>query len=140
LTPFRGQRYHLGGFTPQHPPNSAEEYFNLCHARARNIVERAFGRLKGHWGILRPASYFPIKTQCRIIIACALLHNLILQKMSRDIFEYEESTEEDASFEVMEGEISEPEFITAVSTSNEWTNFHNSLAQGVYNSYRARSN
>jgi len=73
-------------------------------------------------------------------MACALLHNLILQKMSRDPLECEEPVME-ASFEVMEGEISDPEFITAVSTSNEWTGFHNNLAQGMYNSYRAsRSN
>ena len=58
--------------------------------------------------------------------------------MSRDPFENEES-EEETSFEGMEEEISEPEFITTISTSNEWTNFCNSLAQGMYNSYRARS-
>ena len=90
----------------------------MCHARARNIIERAFGRLKGRWEILRSPSYFLVKTQCRNIMACALLHNLILQKMSRDPLECEEPVME-ASFEVMEGEISDPEFITAVSTSNE---------------------
>jgi hypothetical protein len=45
--------------------------------------------------ILRSASYFPVKTQCRIIMACALLHNLILQKMSRDPMEIEEQSVED---------------------------------------------
>jgi hypothetical protein len=32
LAPYRGQRYHLGGWTVQNPPRSAEEYFNMCHA------------------------------------------------------------------------------------------------------------
>jgi hypothetical protein len=74
-------------------------------------------------------------------MACTLLHNLILQKMARDPLECEETTISEPSFEVMEGEISEPEFITAVSTSNNWTGFRNILAQGMYNSYRAsRSN
>ena len=29
LAPYRGQRYHLGGWTAQNPPHSAEEYFNM---------------------------------------------------------------------------------------------------------------
>lgn len=48
--------------------------------------------------------------------------------MSRDPFENDEEPAMDASFEVMDGEISEPEFITGVSTSNEWTDFRNNLA------------
>jgi hypothetical protein len=67
----------------------------MHHARARNIIERCFRRLKGRWAILRSASYFPVKTQCCIIMACALLHNLILQKMSRDPMEIEEQLMED---------------------------------------------
>uniref|UniRef100_A0A8I7B8M3 DDE Tnp4 domain-containing protein n=1 Tax=Hordeum vulgare subsp. vulgare TaxID=112509 RepID=A0A8I7B8M3_HORVV len=58
LAPYQGQRYHLGGWTPQNPPRSAEEYFNMRHARALNIIERAFGRLKGCWEILSSASFF----------------------------------------------------------------------------------
>jgi hypothetical protein len=42
--------------------------------------------------VLRSPSYFPIKTQCRIIVACALVHNLILQKMTRDPMESEEQS------------------------------------------------
>ena len=138
LAPYRGQRYHLGGWTTQNPPHSAEEYFNMRHARARNIVERCFGRLKGCWAILRAPSYFPIKTQCRIIMACALLHNLILQNMSRDPME-DDDLSLDSSMEITEGEVGEPEFITCVSTSNEWTNFRDVLAQGLYNTFRASS-
>ncbi|XP_035822306.1 uncharacterized protein [Zea mays] len=135
LAPYRGQRYHLGGWTAQNPPHSAEEYFNMCHARARNIIERAFGRLKGRWAILRSPSYFPIKTQCRIIMACALLHNLILQKMSRDPMESEEQSVVDS--EMPEGEVGEPEFIMGISTTNPWSTFRDTLAQGMYNAYRA---
>ena len=90
LAPYRGQRYHLGGWTAQNPPRSAEKYYNMRHARARNIVERSFGRLKGQWAILRSPSFFPMKTQCRIIMACALLHNLILQNMPLDPLDNDE--------------------------------------------------
>jgi hypothetical protein len=97
-------------------------------------------KAQGSVGNFKVSIVFPVKTQSRIIMACALLHNLILQNMSRDPFENDEEPAMDASFEVMDGEISEPEFITGVSTSNEWTDFHNNLAQGMYNRYRARSN
>lgn len=128
----------MGGWTTQNPPHSAEEYFNMRHARARSIIERCFQRLKGRWAILRSPSFFPIKTQCRIIMACALLHNLIIQRMSKDPMEMEEELME-SSMEITEGEMSEPEFITCVSTSNEWTTFRDVLAQGLYNNYRASS-
>jgi hypothetical protein len=111
-------------------------HFNMCYARAINIIERVFGRLKGLWMILRFASYFPIKTQCLIIMACALLHNLIFQNMSRDPTESEEQSVANL-IEITEGEVSEPEFIMGVSTTNVWTIFRDSLAQGMYNTYRA---
>lgn len=136
LAPYQGQRYHLGGWTPQNPPRSAEEYFNMRHARARNIIERAFGRLKGRWAILRSPSFFPMKTQCRIIMACALLHNLILQNMPIDPVDMDEQLMQE-TLEDMDGEVDQPEFITSISTSNEWTNFRNGLAQSMYNRHRA---
>jgi hypothetical protein len=82
--------------------------------------------------ILRSASYFPIEMQCRIIMACTLLHNLILQKMSRNPMESEEQSETD-SMEIAEREVSETEFIMGVSTTNAWTIFQDSLAQWMYN-------
>ncbi|KAI5018835.1 hypothetical protein ZWY2020_043723 [Hordeum vulgare] len=136
LAPYRGQRYHLGGWTPQNPPRSAEGYFNMRHARARNIIERAFGRLKGRWAILGSPSFFPMKTQCRIIMACALLHNLILQNLPIDPVDMDEQLMQE-TLEDMDGEVDQPEFITSISTSNEWTNFRNGLAQSMYNRHRA---
>uniref|UniRef100_A0A803MII0 DDE Tnp4 domain-containing protein n=1 Tax=Chenopodium quinoa TaxID=63459 RepID=A0A803MII0_CHEQI len=39
LAPYRGQRYHLKEWEDKQP-ESAEEYINMKHARARNVVER----------------------------------------------------------------------------------------------------
>ena len=70
-------------------------------------------------------------------MACALLPNLILQNMAEDPLAGEDGMMQD-NMEILEGENDEPEFITHISTSNEWTNFRNTLSQGMYNSYRAR--
>nr|GEW25490.1 hypothetical protein [Tanacetum cinerariifolium] len=48
LAPFRGQRYHLNEFHG-HRPQTAEEFFNMKHSKARNVIERCFGLLKGKY-------------------------------------------------------------------------------------------
>ncbi|KAA0058990.1 retrotransposon protein [Cucumis melo var. makuwa] len=78
LAPYRGQRYHLQEWRGAgNAPTNAKEYFNMKHSSARNVIERAFCVLKGHWAILRGKSYYPLQVQCRTILACCLLHNLI---------------------------------------------------------------
>ena len=93
LAPFRGERYHLNEFHGQQP-QSAEEYFNMKHSKARNVIERCFGLLKGRWKILASPSFFPIGTQIRIILACCLLHNLIRKYMSVYPLELEQAEED----------------------------------------------
>ncbi|KAL0408306.1 UNVERIFIED_CONTAM: hypothetical protein Sradi_1765000 [Sesamum radiatum] len=78
LTPYCGVRYHLRGAGG---PQSPRELFNLRHASARNVIERTFGLLKTCWGILRSLSYYPIRVQNEIIIACCLLHNFVRMEM-----------------------------------------------------------
>ncbi|KAL0430309.1 UNVERIFIED_CONTAM: hypothetical protein Sradi_0656900 [Sesamum radiatum] len=85
-----GVRYHLkewdrGAGGPQSP----RELFNLRHASARNVIERTFGLLKTRWGILKSPSYYPIRVQNEIIIACCLLHNFVRMEMTDDPLELE---------------------------------------------------
>ena len=61
----------------------------MKHASARNIIERCFGLLKIRQAILRSPSFYPIKTQCRIITTCCLLHNLTRKEMSYNPIEAE---------------------------------------------------
>ncbi|KAL4321321.1 hypothetical protein AHAS_Ahas14G0098800 [Arachis hypogaea] len=56
----------------------------MKHSQARNVIERAFGVLKARCGILRGMSFYPIKTQGRVITACCLLHNHIRRVMVVD--------------------------------------------------------
>uniref|UniRef100_A0A803MRE4 Transposase n=1 Tax=Chenopodium quinoa TaxID=63459 RepID=A0A803MRE4_CHEQI len=95
LTPYRGQQYHLKEWTDKQP-ESAEEYFNMKHARARNVVER--------------------------------------RVMPTDDIEEEELSEDSD-----DDSDDEPEYITSVATSDQWTNFRNTLAQDMFNGWRARA-
>ncbi|MFQ6635956.1 hypothetical protein Gotur_012564 [Gossypium turneri] len=70
-------------------PSTLEEFFNMKHASAHNVIERCFGLLKLRWGILRSPSFFPVRVHNRIIIACCLLHNFIRTYMSLDPIEVE---------------------------------------------------
>lgn len=138
LAPYRGHRYHLKEWGDRQPV-SAEEYFNMKHSKARNVIERCFGLLKGRWGILRSPSFFPIRTQGRIVTACVLLHNLIRKYMPTDLEfdEISDDTDSDSDIDSDESD-DEVEYITHVTTSNDWTTFRNTLAQTSFNTWRAR--
>ncbi|MFQ6667777.1 hypothetical protein Gotur_033681 [Gossypium turneri] len=45
LAPFRGQRYHLNEWHQGYQPSTLEEFFNMKHASARNVIERCFGNV-----------------------------------------------------------------------------------------------
>ncbi|KAK3219194.1 hypothetical protein Dsin_013164 [Dipteronia sinensis] len=127
LTPYRGQRYHLNDWTL--PPNTPQEFFNMKHSSARNVIERAFGLLKGRCAILRGRSYYPVKIQCRIILACCLLHNLIRREMpvdplERAILEDSDSDNEDADMN--------SDFYTHIETSNAWITWRDNLAREMF--------
>ncbi|KMS99984.1 hypothetical protein BVRB_1g018230 [Beta vulgaris subsp. vulgaris] len=125
LTPFRGQRYHLSIWKRGSLPVSAEEYYNMKHSQARNVIERCFGLLKMRWGILRHTTWYPRKTVSRIILACALVHNFIRTYMSVDPMEYllDDNMEDDGdNIEIME-------------TSATWNAFRQELANEMYNAW-----
>ncbi|KAL6219007.1 hypothetical protein ACLB2K_012214 [Fragaria x ananassa] len=47
LAPYRGTRYHLSELDNGNMPRDHVEYFNMKHSKARNVIERSFGLLKG---------------------------------------------------------------------------------------------
>ncbi|KAL5564127.1 hypothetical protein UlMin_027291 [Ulmus minor] len=61
LSPYRGTWYHLKEWG-QRIPSNREEYFNMKHSYARNVIERCFGLLKVRWAILRSPSFYPLRT------------------------------------------------------------------------------
>ncbi|KAG6515930.1 hypothetical protein ZIOFF_026376 [Zingiber officinale] len=135
LVPYRGQRYHLKEFDG-HQPETPEEYFNMKHSKARNVIERCFGLLKGRWKILASPSFFSIQTQIRIIMACCLMHNLIRKFMSFDPQESLIADEEEESDRGSDNE--EVEYITQINPSNGWSSFRNNMATNMYNTLSTR--
>ncbi|XP_039138704.1 protein ALP1-like [Dioscorea cayenensis subsp. rotundata] len=132
LAPFRGQRYHLSSWADGRQPLTAQEFFNMKHASARNVIERTFGLLKIRWKILASPSFYNIATQRRIINACCLLHNFIRKEMEEDPAESEIDN-------LMLGENTEDDVdnITAVDPTDEWTQFRNDMAVDMFNTWRS---
>ncbi|KAL0405681.1 UNVERIFIED_CONTAM: hypothetical protein Slati_3882000 [Sesamum latifolium] len=61
LSPYQGFRYHLKEWElGNNMPQNHQEFFNMKHASARNVIERTFGLLKARWTILRSPSFYDI--------------------------------------------------------------------------------
>ncbi|KAJ8939492.1 hypothetical protein NQ318_022546 [Aromia moschata] len=57
-----------------------QERYNICHASARNCIERCFGVLKGRFRCLlgeRTLRYSPERVGT-IVVLCAVLHNICI--------------------------------------------------------------
>jgi len=90
LPPYRGVRYHLKEYGGGRYPETPQELFNLQHSSLRTTVERAFGTLKNRFKVLANKPYFPFSIQVKIVIACCVLHNWILDNGPDDIIYDEE--------------------------------------------------
>ncbi|KAM3371766.1 hypothetical protein ACQJBY_018929 [Aegilops geniculata] len=78
LPPYRATRYHLTEFGTRCPQNE-KELFNLRHSSLRITVERAFAAFKNRWRIVDNKPHHPYPSQVKIVLACCILHNWILQ-------------------------------------------------------------
>ncbi|XP_025661458.1 protein ANTAGONIST OF LIKE HETEROCHROMATIN PROTEIN 1-like [Arachis hypogaea] len=133
LAPYRGTRYHVREWAQgTRAPRNYQEYFNRKHSSARNIIERCFGLLKKRWSILRSPSFYPIKTQNQIIIACCLLQNFIRKNMDMDL---EEQTSFLDEFLPVEEEAPD-ELIDVVENTNEWTQWRDNITIEMYEEWR----
>ncbi|KAJ0588395.1 putative (-)-beta-caryophyllene synthase [Helianthus annuus] len=71
---------------PSFPAEAKEKAFKKLHESARKYVERAFGVLKGRWGILhRPVRSMTKKSIHSIVYACIILHNMLIKHDGRAI-------------------------------------------------------
>nr|GEW63343.1 protein ALP1-like [Tanacetum cinerariifolium] len=66
-------------------------YFKKRQECARKDVERAFGVLQGHWGIIQqPARSYHINTLRRVMYSCIILHSMILKDQKMAVFYWNE--------------------------------------------------
>nr|XP_048322164.1 uncharacterized protein LOC125419702 [Ziziphus jujuba var. spinosa] len=126
LAPYRGTRYHFSEWRDSCAPINHQEYFNMKHASARNIIERCFGVLKMRWTILRSSSFYPIATQIKTITACCLIHNLIRKEMTLDPGEVEYDRMENVDIN------EEEDIIGSIASSDQWTNWRDELAKQMF--------
>ncbi|KAA0042272.1 retrotransposon protein [Cucumis melo var. makuwa] len=134
LAPYRGERYHLQewcGF--ENAPSTSKEFFNMKHLSARNVIERALDVLKSRWAILRGKSYYPVEVQCRTILACCLLHNLINREMTN--FDIEDNIDEVDSTHAT----TDVDDIHYIETSSEWTQWRDDLAEEMFTDWELRN-
>ena len=135
LAPYRGQRYHLTEWRQGYQPTIVKEYFSMKHSQARNCIERCFGILKARWAILRDKSFYSIKTQCRIISACCILHNFIRLEMLIDSIENEVGI-----LELNENQNDDDDMIRHCEMSPAWTEWRDKLADEIFTSWRSLVN
>ena len=95
-------------------PQTKEELFNYKHSSVR-IIHRCFEFLKMRWTILKERPWYPVKTTCRIIYTCALLHNHIRREMTLDPLEVELG-DGYVDLELMQN----ADVIQYIKTSNAW--------------------
>ncbi|XP_016707023.1 uncharacterized protein [Gossypium hirsutum] len=132
---FRGQRYHLNEWRQGYQPSTTEEFFNMKHASARNVIERCFGLLKLRWGILRSPSFYPVRVHNRIIIACCLFHNFIRTYMSLDPIEAE------LGKGLTSNVIDDDELnIVNIHPSDAWATWRMELANQIFDEWQASRN
>ena len=75
--------------TPFDKPRNAREWnFNSTHAQERVIIERVFGQLKRRFPILSSQVRIAVKNVPKLVISCALLHNIA--KHFNDAWEVED--------------------------------------------------
>lgn len=136
LTPYKGVRYHLEEWGEgSRAPQTYQEYFNMSHSKSRNVIERTFGLLKKRWAIMRSASFYQLKTQNRIIMACALLHNYLRNEMPIDPL-----LDDLDDIEILHEEDDQRPYIDHIEPSHAWSSWRDVLANSMFDEWRNARN
>lgn len=130
LTPYRGVRYHLNEYSSQNPPRNAKELYNLRHSSLRNGVERAFGILKGRFRAIDAKPFWSYKTQVDVVLACCILHNLIMGLDPNDYIAQQVTIESQSNTQrIYQSQREERE------ESREWATIRDVIANQMWDDY-----
>ncbi|XP_042047580.1 uncharacterized protein LOC121793614 isoform X2 [Salvia splendens] len=131
LTPYKGVRYHLKEWGPNtERPKNPREIFNMRHISARNVIERAFVVLKIRWSILCSPSFYPIKIQIRLIMACFLLHNYIRGEMIVDPIE--ELVDNNVDDIGLQEDHDNSVYVDVIEPTPQWNDLRDQLAADMW--------
>nr|XP_020198761.2 protein ALP1-like [Aegilops tauschii subsp. strangulata] len=72
-------KFYLGDVGYACRPGILPPFRKIRHSSLRVTVERAFGALKNRFKILDQKPFHPYSTQVKLVLACCILHNWILQ-------------------------------------------------------------
>ena len=97
MAPYHNVRNQLNDFRSDGEAGGKEEIFNQCHARLRNVIERAFGVVKACFPLLKRMTPYSFTTQTKFIMTCFSIHNFLRQISVADrlFSEYEVELESD---------------------------------------------
>ena len=79
------------------PVSQSEKAFNVAHRKTRVLIEQAFGRWKRRFHVLHSEIRMSPERVCKIIGACAVLHNIAI--FLNEPMEDEEELEEAPTLE-----------------------------------------
>ena len=65
-----------------------EELFNLRHAQLKNVIERIFGVIRGHFHIPNTAPEYSLKVQAKLVLVICALHNFIRHRANGEDDEF----------------------------------------------------
>ncbi|KAA0052253.1 retrotransposon protein [Cucumis melo var. makuwa] len=103
----------------------------MKHSLERNMIERAFGLLKGRWAILRGKSYYPLQVQCCTILACCVPYNLMNREMTNceDIYDFEEGGSAYTTTTAVDD-------IQYIEITYEWSQWRKELAEAMFTEWQ----
>ncbi|KAL8505855.1 hypothetical protein ACS0TY_016905 [Phlomoides rotata] len=99
----------------------------MNHSKSRNVIERTFNLFRKWWAILRSPSFYPINIQNRVILACALIYNLINNKSLNDPLDGNIQS-------ATETQVEDDGFIDSVKPLQAWSTRRDNLAQEIWKS------
>jgi acyl-homoserine lactone acylase PvdQ len=74
---YGAHRFVLPAFKDAFTANRADRrWFNRVHAKTRNPIECAYGRLKQRWRVLLKPQMLKLKNVVKVVTACCILHNI----------------------------------------------------------------